>query len=90
MTDELGKHNNFIQIKRKEPVPKALHAARRRLRNMTVGDVKRLAVSVTEFFQNSKAQERLRFTGVPEDYRLYGYPYYWAGFVCYQCMNETI
>ncbi len=80
----------YEEIKKKASVPRALHTARRSLRNMTVGDVKKLSAWEPEFFQNAEVRERLSFTGVPEGYRLYSYPYYWAGFVCYQFMNEKI
>lgn len=69
----------YEEVKRKTPVPKALHIARRRLKYTTAGEMKKLPAM--------GEKGRFWFTDVPEDFLLYRSPSYWAGFVCYQYGN---
>lgn len=65
-------------------VPEALSEAKRRIRNLTVGELREILEVDMDIMHGIGQRVLNRITEVPSDRRLYHAPKYWAAFICYE------
>lgn len=74
----------YQQLKEEENVPKALRIARRRLREITAGEVRRMLMMEAKREDPSVGNALEELGKMPEDFKLYHNKKSWGGFVCFQ------
>lgn len=65
-------------------VPDALKDSRRKIKIMTVADIRKIREMDRELLSSLQMPDLGVFDSMPDEYRPYSHPKYWGNFICYQ------